>query len=108
MLHLLPIADGVVVMPLIGSLEAQRVEQVMETLLAGIVAHKASQVILDVTASPAGGVAVSTRVTYPDGSASSAPAVSLSTAPAVLFARLSSQTAAVDHSATVCRVRLVA
>jgi hypothetical protein len=42
-------------------------------------------VILDVTASPAGGVAVSTRVTYPDGSASSAPAVSLSTAPAALF-----------------------
>lgn len=31
--------------------------------------------ILDVSASPAGGVAVSTRVTYPDGGTSSAPAV---------------------------------
>lgn len=34
-------------------------------------------VILDVTESPAGGIAVSTRVTYPDATASSAPAVRL-------------------------------
>jgi hypothetical protein len=42
-------------------------------------------VILDVTSAPAGGIAVSTRVTYPDGSASSAPAVSLASSPAVSF-----------------------
>lgn len=40
-------------------------------------------VILDVTAAPAGGVAVSTRITYPDGSASSAPAVSFSNLPGI-------------------------
>ncbi len=49
---LLPIAEGVVVMPLIGALDAQRMEQVMETLLSGIVAHRASQVIVDVTGVP--------------------------------------------------------
>lgn len=32
-------------------------------------------VILDVTASPAGGIAVSTRVTYQNGNSSGAPAV---------------------------------
>ncbi len=42
-------------------------------------------VVLDVTSAPAGGIAVSTRVTYPNGSASSAPAVSLASSPAVSF-----------------------
>jgi PAS domain S-box-containing protein len=49
---LLPIAEGVVVMPLIGNIDSSRAQQVLETLLAGIVAHQASQVILDVTGVP--------------------------------------------------------
>lgn len=49
---LLPIARGVVVMPLIGNIDAPRAQQVLETLLEGIVAHQASMVILDVTGVP--------------------------------------------------------
>jgi PAS domain S-box-containing protein len=49
---LLPIADGVVVMPLIGNFNAERAQQVLETLLTGVVAHQASMVIMDVTGVP--------------------------------------------------------
>jgi PAS domain S-box-containing protein len=49
---LLPIADGVVVMPLIGNFNAERAQQVLEALLAGVVAHQASMVIVDVTGVP--------------------------------------------------------
>ena len=49
---LLPIAEGVVVMPLIGYIDARRAEQVLETLLPGIVENQASIVILDVTGVP--------------------------------------------------------
>ncbi|MDI3291189.1 PAS domain-containing protein [Polyangium sp. 15x6] len=49
---LLPIAEGVVVMPLIGHIDARRAEQVLETLLPGIVQNQASMVILDVTGVP--------------------------------------------------------
>ncbi|HTN90838.1 MAG TPA: PAS domain-containing protein [Sorangium sp.] len=49
---LLPIARGVVVMPLIGNIDAPRAQQVLEILLEGIVAHQASMVILDVTGVP--------------------------------------------------------
>jgi len=49
---LLPIADGVVVMPLIGNFNAERAQQVLETLLAGVVEHQASMVIMDVTGVP--------------------------------------------------------
>ncbi|EYF07788.1 PAS domain-containing protein [Chondromyces apiculatus] len=49
---LLPIAEGVVVMPLIGMLDEKRVQQAMDVLLSGIAAHHASQVILDVTGVP--------------------------------------------------------
>jgi PAS domain S-box-containing protein len=49
---LLPIADGVVVLPLIGNFNAERAQQVLEALLAGVVAHQASMVIIDVTGVP--------------------------------------------------------
>jgi len=46
---LLPIADGIVVMPLIGDIDEARAEQVMETLLHGVTASRAAIAILDVT-----------------------------------------------------------
>jgi anti-anti-sigma factor len=46
---LIPIADNVVIMPLIGSIDSTRANQVMETLLEGVASHQASTVILDIT-----------------------------------------------------------
>ncbi|MDI1449990.1 PAS domain-containing protein [Polyangium sp. 6x1] len=46
---LVPIADGVVAMPIIGSVDQARVERIMTTLLDGIGHHGAHTVILDVT-----------------------------------------------------------
>jgi len=50
---LMPIADAVVVMPLIGTINSRRANQVMETLLEGIVEHQAELAILDITGVPA-------------------------------------------------------
>jgi anti-anti-sigma factor len=49
---LLPIARGVVVMPLIGNVDRDRAQRVLETLLDGIAKHQAEIVILDVTGVP--------------------------------------------------------
>lgn len=46
---LIPITDGVVVMPLIGAIDGPRVRRIMETLLSGIVESRASTAILDIT-----------------------------------------------------------
>ncbi|WP_437668518.1 PAS domain-containing protein [Sorangium sp. So ce131] len=46
---LIPITDRVVVMPLIGLVDAQRAEQVLSTLLEGLSRTQASVAILDVT-----------------------------------------------------------
>lgn len=46
---LIPLLDRVVVMPLIGTLDLERANQVMETLLAGLQAHRATIAILDIT-----------------------------------------------------------
>ena len=46
---LLPIGHDAVVMPLIGRLDSQRAQQLMTTLLQGVVEHRAATVILDVT-----------------------------------------------------------
>jgi rsbT co-antagonist protein RsbR len=46
---LIPIADDVVIMPIIGTIDSQRAQQVMETLLEGIAHYHAETVILDVT-----------------------------------------------------------
>lgn len=46
---LMPIADGVVVMPIIGSVDSQRAQAIMEVTLEGITAHTAEVVILDIT-----------------------------------------------------------
>ena len=46
---LMPIADGVVAMPIIGSVDSQRAQAIMETTLQGITAYSADVVILDIT-----------------------------------------------------------
>ncbi|MDC3957437.1 PAS domain-containing protein [Polyangium jinanense] len=46
---LVPIADGVVAMPIVGRVDQARAERIMSTLLDGIGHHGAHSVILDVT-----------------------------------------------------------
>lgn len=46
---LIPITERAVVMPLIGNIDPQRAERMMETLLDGVAEHRALLVILDVT-----------------------------------------------------------
>jgi rsbT co-antagonist protein RsbR len=46
---LIPITDDVVIMPLIGTIDSGRAQQVMETLLEGVARHNAELVILDIT-----------------------------------------------------------
>jgi rsbT co-antagonist protein RsbR len=46
---LIPIAEGVVIMPLIGSIDSLRAQMVMEALLEGVARHRAHSVILDIT-----------------------------------------------------------
>jgi anti-anti-sigma factor len=46
---LIPVADRVVIMPLIGALDSQRAQQVMDVLLKGVEQHCAHTAILDVT-----------------------------------------------------------
>jgi PAS domain S-box-containing protein len=49
---LIPITDQVMVMPLIGGVDSQRAQRVMETLLKGIEQHRARVAILDITGVP--------------------------------------------------------
>lgn len=49
---LIPISDRVMVMPLIGSVDSRRAQQVIDTLLSGIAANHAASVILDITGVP--------------------------------------------------------
>lgn len=46
---LLPISDHVVILPLIGTIDTQRAQQVMETLLEGVSQHGADIAIVDIT-----------------------------------------------------------
>jgi rsbT co-antagonist protein RsbR len=46
---LIPISDHVVIMPLIGTIDSGRAQQVMEALLEGVSAHQAELAILDIT-----------------------------------------------------------
>lgn len=49
---LIPINDHVVVMPLIGALDSQRVQRVLDTLLNGVISSRARTAILDITGVP--------------------------------------------------------
>lgn len=46
---LIPISDKVMIMPLIGTIDTQRAQMVMGTLLEGIARHRSHLVILDIT-----------------------------------------------------------
>lgn len=46
---LIPIADGVVAMPLIGTIDSTRAAQLVEVLLSGVSQHRAHIAIIDVT-----------------------------------------------------------
>lgn len=49
---LMPIADHVIALPLIGSIDSARAQQILETLLEGVAASRAATVILDITGVP--------------------------------------------------------
>jgi len=49
---LIPITDQVVVMPLVGTVDARRADQVLETLLEGITRNQAQVAIVDITGVP--------------------------------------------------------
>jgi anti-anti-sigma regulatory factor len=49
---LIPVADGLVIMPLIGTIDSRRAQQVIESLLQGVTEHRAAIVILDITGVP--------------------------------------------------------
>ncbi len=46
---LIPIAEKIIAMPLIGTIDTVRAQQVMETLLEGVAQHRADIAILDIT-----------------------------------------------------------
>jgi rsbT co-antagonist protein RsbR len=46
---LIPVSDNVVIMPLIGTIDTGRAQQVMETLLEGVAHYQSSLAILDIT-----------------------------------------------------------
>jgi anti-anti-sigma factor len=46
---LIPITDNTMVMPLIGTIDSARAQQVLETMLEGVAQHQANLVILDIT-----------------------------------------------------------
>ncbi len=49
---LIPITDGVVAMPLIGSIDSSRAQLVIETLLSGVAESRAHTAIMDITGVP--------------------------------------------------------
>ncbi|HJZ46841.1 MAG TPA: GAF domain-containing protein [Roseiflexaceae bacterium] len=46
---LLPVAEGVMVLPLIGQIDAERAERILEQVLAAVVARQADRLLIDVT-----------------------------------------------------------
>jgi anti-anti-sigma regulatory factor len=46
---LIPLADGLLVMPLIGTIDSKRAQQIIESLLTGVAEARAKTVIIDIT-----------------------------------------------------------
>jgi rsbT co-antagonist protein RsbR len=59
---LLPIAPGVVLLPLIGAIDRVRAELVLDALLRGVSEHRASTVIMDITGVPVVDAAVASTL----------------------------------------------
>jgi len=49
---LIPVFEGISVMPLIGTIDTERAKYVMENLLKGVVNHRAEVVLIDITGVP--------------------------------------------------------
>ncbi len=49
---IIPLTEDVLVMPLIGSIDSQRAQQIIEGLLEGVMTYRASTAILDITGVP--------------------------------------------------------
>lgn len=49
---LVPVTEGILVLPLVGTIDSQRAQQIMDVLLSGITDRRAKVVILDITGVP--------------------------------------------------------
>lgn len=49
---LIPIAENVVIMPLIGTIDSGRAQLILETLLEGVAAYQATTAVIDITGVP--------------------------------------------------------
>ncbi|GAA0321995.1 RsbT co-antagonist protein RsbRA [Bacillus carboniphilus] len=49
---LIPVFEGITVMPLIGTIDTERAKQIMENLLNGVVNHRSEVVLIDITGVP--------------------------------------------------------
>ncbi|WP_110926395.1 STAS domain-containing protein [Bacillus massiliglaciei] len=49
---LIPVLDGITVMPLVGTIDTERAKQIMENLLNGVVKHRSEVVLIDITGVP--------------------------------------------------------
>jgi rsbT co-antagonist protein RsbR len=49
---LIPVFEGITVMPLVGTIDTERAKQIMENLLHGVVKHRSEVVLIDITGVP--------------------------------------------------------
>lgn len=49
---LIPVFEGISVMPLVGTIDTERAKQIMESLLNGVVKHRSEVVLIDITGVP--------------------------------------------------------
>ena len=49
---LIPVLEGITVMPLVGTIDTERAKQIMENLLNGVVKHQSEVVLIDITGVP--------------------------------------------------------
>lgn len=49
---LIPVMEGITIMPLIGTIDTERAKQIMENLLTGVVKQRSEVVLIDITGVP--------------------------------------------------------